>query len=125
MSRKLEVQLKVARNQAISKMKNLCDNKLSQLASDYPEREAQTWPVQLEEAKSYLADSASPTPFISAALNDGETVEQYANLIVANNAAWSDYAGSIVKMRRDFEAAINSAQNIEDLMAIINQMDII
>lgn len=72
---------------------NYCDTQLELLATDYPEREAATWPVQLEEAKAYLADNTAPTPFINAALTDGETVEHYANLIITNNAQWSAFAG--------------------------------
>lgn len=108
--------------ETITKMKILCNDNLSSLAADYPEREAQTWPVQLEEAKAYLADNSAPTPFIKAALNEGETVEQYANLIVSNNAAWSNYAGSVIKMRRTFEQRINAATTIEELESISKEI---
>lgn len=97
---------------------NYCDTQLELLATDYPEREAATWPVQLEEAKAYLADNTTPTPFLVAALKHNETVESYANLIVTNNAQWSAFAGSIVKHRRVIEEAINEAGTVEELEAI-------
>ena len=97
---------------------DVCNSKLEQLIATYPEREAATWPFQLEEAKNYLADNTYPTPFISAALSKEETVDQYAALIVANNNTWSAFAGGVVNMRREYEAAINSANSIEALAEI-------
>ena len=100
-----------------------CNRALEQLAVDYPERESQTWPIQLEEANRYLADNTSPTPFISGALNEGETVDDYANLIVSNNAEWSGYAGKVVLKRRSFEQRIKAATTVQELDQIINEIN--
>ena len=114
-------------NQLKTDAKNIlftsCNKALEQLAIDYPERESQTWPVQLEEANRYLADNTSPTPFISAALNDGETVDDYANLIVSSNTAWSDYAGKVVLKRRTFEQRIKDATTVQELDQIVSEIN--
>ena len=100
-----------------------CNKTLEQLAINYPARESQTWSVQLEEANRYLADNTSPTPFISAALREGETVQQYAELIVSNNMLWSDYAGKVVLKRRTFEKRINTATTTQELNTIIEEVN--
>ena len=100
-----------------------CNKALEQLAIDYPERESQTWPIQLEEANRYLADNASPTPFISAALNEGETVQQYAQLIATNNSLWSDHAGKVVLRRRTFEQRIKAAATVQELDQIMQDLN--
>lgn len=102
-------QLTAAKQSAVKSLHQKCDEKLASLAADYPERETQTWSVQLKEAEAYKLDPSSPTPFILGALKPGETVEQYADLIIANNAVWSGYAGSIVLIRRSYEEQISSA----------------
>lgn len=114
----IETELNQAKSNKLSQLHQSCDNDLKQLATGYPERETQTWSIQLEEAKAYLTDNTTPTPFISAALRQGETVGQYAQLIVANNAAWSDYAGKVVLKRRTYEALINGAQTVEEVNSI-------
>ena len=119
----LETELNLAKANKLSELYRSCDADLKKLATGYPEREAQTWPVQLEEANRYLADNTSPTPFISAALKQGETVEQYANLIVNNNAAWSDYAGKVVLKRRTFEHRINTATTVQELDQIVSEIN--
>lgn len=101
------------RQQLNDSLLRICDEKLKSLQAGYPEREVLTWDAQSKEAEAYLKDNTTPTPFISAALNADETVEQYATLISTNNAAWSTYAGSIVQLRRKYEAKIVSATNGE------------
>lgn len=108
----------IAKPEKLKELFTYCDNQLELLATSYPEREAATWPVQLEEAKAYLSDNTASTPFINAALTDGETVENYANLIITNNAQWSTFAGSIVKHRRNTEKAINEAETEDEIEAI-------
>lgn len=112
----------IAKPEVFELLKRVCNRKLEQLGSEYPDRETQTWAVQLEEAKAYLSDNTSPTPFINAAITGTETVQDYAELIVANNAAWSNFAGSIVKLRRDFEKAIEACTTLEELKAVELQL---
>ena len=112
----------IAKPKVLELLKKVCNKKLEQLGSDYPDRETQTWAVQLEEAKAYLADNTVDTPFILAALREGETVQDYAQLIVANNAAWSNFAGSIVKLRRDFERLIENASTFQELEQLEAQL---
>lgn len=112
----------IAKPKVLKILKDVCNKKLEQLGSDYPDRETQTWAVQLEEAKAYLADNTTQTPFILAALREGETVQDYAQLIVANNTAWSNFAGSIVKLRRDYERLIKNASTFQELEQIKAQL---
>lgn len=114
----IQKNLELAKQDAVKKLFDNCDKDLVQLSSSYPGRESDTWPVQLQEAKEYLADNTVATPFISAALEDGETVADYANLIVANNTAWSDYAGKVVLKRRAYQKRIEAAATFDELRQI-------
>lgn len=107
---------------AYDKLCDSCNHDFEVLKNGYPDRETQSWSVQLKEAESYLSDNATPTPFISAALKYGETVEQYANLIIANNAQWSAYAGAVVRKRREYEARIEAANTSEEIEQIISEL---
>ena len=99
-----------------------CDRLYSALSVDYPKYEVDTWAFQLDEAKGLINNPNANAPFITSALRDGETKAEYAQLIVDNNNAWSVYAGGIVKIRRETEAAIAAATTPEELEAIQNQI---
>jgi hypothetical protein len=112
----------IAKPRALKEINQAVDIKLAALGKEYPERETQTWAVQLKEAEAYTADPASPTPFITAALSAGETVAQYAALVIANNAAWSAYAGGAVQLRRHYEAQVAAATTVDQVQAIIAEV---
>ena len=125
MAKRTEEQLlnDIVKPQAIEYLRASCDKDFQVLSQGYPERETSTWAFQLEESRQYLKDSTYPTPFISAALREGESIEDYANLIVANNDAWSVYAGSIVNKRREYTARIQGATTRDEVKAIVEELE--
>lgn len=99
------------------------NSRLEKLSNEYSERETETWSVQLKEAEDYSKDSSSSTPFISAALSGAETVQDYVNIILANNLAWSQYAGDVIRFRREMEGQIKSANSLEDLAPVMQELN--
>lgn len=125
MAKRTEAELlaDIAKPAAIALLHKKCDQMLAQLAAEYPAREVDTWAVQLKEAEAYMLNPSAPTPFIDAAKKDSESKNSYASLIIANNAAYSAYAGNIVKIRRDFESAIANALNKAQFEPVLAQIE--
>ena len=115
----LELLNDIAKPQALGKLHAMCNKKLEALAARYPEREAATWPIQIEEAKAYLLDNTAEIPFLTAAVPSDMTLIEYAELVKTNNAAWSTIAGSIVKMRIEAETAIGQTTTEAEVEAVI------
>lgn len=106
-----------------NRIKSKVDAKIDSLKNGYSEREIQSWPVQLKEAEALLVDPSAPTPFLSNAKRDSETVEEYAAKVRANNAAWSSYAGQVVNWRAEMEDALDfcvTDADYETLLETIN-----
>lgn len=121
MSRLEQIKLKSAKDSAVKALFFKCDSLLKRLATDYPERETQTWSIQLEEAKAYSADPTAATPFISASLKEGETIRYYADIILRNNAAWSNYAGMVIKLRRIYEPLVQEATSVDEVNSLVRE----
>ena len=111
--------LEERKRQAMQDLFTQCDADLELLGQQYPKRESDTWPFQLEEAKDILAGTAEITPFIDNTIYGTEfTRTGYAQLIVDNNAAWAATAGSIVNKRLKAKKAIQDATTLEELEAV-------
>lgn len=103
---------------AIADMKRHCDRLFDALAVEYPSNETSTWPVQREEALAYIANNSESVPLINAALNENETALEYSQTVIANNTGWSAYAGSIINIRRSFEAGLNACETESDVIKL-------
>lgn len=112
----------IAKPQSIALLGAMIDAKMLQLKGDYPERESATWAFQLEQSKQYQSDNSTPVPFLSAAIKPGETVAEYAALIIANNTQWSTIAGEIVLLRRTLQDAIEAASTEQELALVDDQI---
>ena len=125
MPRKTPIDLvTIAKKQAKAKLNQAASVRLSKLVAEYPQRESETWAIQLAEAQAYTANPNTSTPFINAALNDGETVAEFAVRVIAKSLSYSTAAGEIVGMRRRVGAKIDSAETIAEVDQALYGIDI-
>lgn len=120
MAKRTEQQLveEIAKPELLRKLHVKCDSLLKTLAAEYPQSEVDTWAFQVNEARAFLADPQAQTPFMDAALKDGEDKTTYANLILTNNDNYSAYAGSIVRLRRSTEEQVNTVTTLAEVSAL-------
>lgn len=108
----------IAKPELVAALHVKCDRLLKKLASSYPQSEVDTWAFQVKEAQAFLDDNTVSTPFIDAAVKAGESKTAYAGLIIANNTAYAIYAGTVVKLRREYEAKIKVITTIAEADAL-------
>lgn len=72
-----------------------------QVVNKYTPEERETWPIQLEEAKAYLADNTSPTPMLDAILSEsGEEKGVLVNRIITKNTEFREAVGKALGKKR-------------------------
>jgi len=71
------------------------------VVNKYIPEERETWPMQLEEAKAYVADNTSPTPMLDAMLSEsGEEKEVLVNRIITKNIEFREAVGKALGKKR-------------------------
>lgn len=91
------------------------------LATDYPENEQKSWPVQIQEANIVLTGGTEPTPWIDAASTArGVTREYLANLIKAQDTAYRQYHGALTGTRQMLRDMINNVPDGPEAVATLN-----
>lgn len=92
------------------------------LTAGYPDTEIASWPKQEAEARAWLADSATPTPWISsAAAARGISISQFVALVIANADALAPMHGALSGKRqslRDQIDALGDSPTLEQLDSI-------
>lgn len=86
----------------------------------YPTEERETWPIQLEEARAYLADPSADTPMLSimvAMRGKGESVGDFAGVVMANNAVYRLIAGYLTGQQQRMYAEVNALDTVEAVQA--------
>jgi hypothetical protein len=72
-----------------------------QIVKDYTQEEIDTFPVQEEEAKSYIADNTSPTPMIDAIISEsGEDKAELVSRIITKSNAFRASVGKALGKKR-------------------------
>lgn len=104
------------------KILEYCNNLLGKLISEYPEREISTWEIQIREANAYSVDNTVSTPFINSAKHEEETVAEYASIILGNELAYAQAAGSIVNTRRSLERELEQATTVDELELLLSKL---
>ena len=91
------------------------------LATDYPENEQKSWPVQVQEANIVLTGGTDSTPWIDAASTArGVTREYLANLIKAQDDAYRLYHGTLTGTRQMLRDMINNVPDGPEAVATLN-----
>jgi len=93
---------------------------MGELVTGYPEREIASWPQQEKEARAYLADPAASTPLLDAlAAARGVTKDALAAKIVTKADQFAAAAGALIGKRQALEDAINAAQTVAGVEAVV------
>ena len=86
------------------------ESRMAVIAAGYPPSERESWPVQTEEARALLADPEAPTPWIDAAATvRGLDRLELAQRIVAKDAQYRVFSGTLSGVRQRIEDAIDAA----------------
>ena len=88
----------------------------------YAVSERATWPMQQREAEAVSADANAPAPLLEAIALDGETKSAVATRVLQKAVALRNQAAPLVKLRRSYGAAIESAATVDAVMAVIDGM---
>ena len=89
--------------------------RMSAVALPYPQYERESWPIQLQEAQTLVADPAATTPWIDAcAAQRGMDRGELAQRILAKDSAYRVISGQLTGARQAHEGAIDS---LSDLLA--------
>lgn len=111
----------------IEELKNEFDKIVDEFLFDTSLSEKLTWDKQEAEARGFLSDPTSPTPFIDFLIvsrNKGERKEELVNIIVAKANLYTEFQGNLLGIYHSKLTEINSktadADNIMDVLAEIS-----
>lgn len=93
---------------------------IATLTPTYPDDERLTFDKQETEARAWLADNTSPTPFIDA-LAAGRQMDkaELVRRIIAKADAFALASGSLTGQRQRYEDMLDVAETAEDVNAIV------
>ena len=127
----VESALNNAKKLKIEELRNEFDKIADKFLFDTSLSEKLTWDKQEAEARGFLSDPTSPTPFIDLLIisrNKGETKEELANIIVSKANFYIEFQGDLLGMYHSKLAEINSktadADNITDILAGISAVSL-
>lgn len=95
---------------------------IATLTPTYPDDERLTFDKQEQEARSWLADNSTPTPFIDA-LAAGRQMEkaELVSRIIAKADAFALASGSLTGQRQRYEDMLDVAETADAVAAIVPQ----
>lgn len=95
---------------------------IATLTPTYPDDERLTFDKQEQEARAWLADSSTPTPFVDA-LAVGRQMEkaELVSRIIAKADAFALASGSLTGQRQRYEDMLDVAKTAEAVAAIVPQ----
>lgn len=93
---------------------------IATLTPTYPDDERLTFDKQEQEARAWLADNSTPTPFIDA-LAAGRQMEkaELVSRIIAKADAFALASGSLTGQRQRYEDMLDVAETAEAVAAIV------
>ncbi len=97
------------------------ERRMQAIAANYPPSERESWPVQTQEAKALLADAQASTPWIDAAATARNVDRiELAQRIVAKDAMYRVFSGTLSGVRQRIEDAIDAAAGDEQALQAID-----
>ena len=93
---------------------------IAKMTPGYPDDERLTFDKQEREARAWLADNSTSTPFIEA-LAAGRQMDkaELVSRIIAKADAFALASGSLTGQRQRYEDLLNVAETAEDVVAIV------
>lgn len=95
---------------------------IATLTPTYPDDERLTFDKQEQEARAWLADNSTPTPFVDA-LASGRQMDkaELVSRIIAKADAFALASGSLTGQRQRYEDLLNDAETMAAVAAIVPQ----
>lgn len=115
----VDVPLDQAKAKAANTVQQMAESALLAMVAGYPERERETWPIQVSEAEALVADAAAPAPFLRkrAELRGADPVD-FANIVLAKNEEYRIGAASVLGTADMLQAQIEAAADLDALRTI-------
>lgn len=104
----------------LNEINALYQQAIATLTPTYPDDERLTFDKQEQEARAWLADNTTPTPFIDA-LAAGRQMEkaELVSRIIAKADAFALASGSLTGQRQRYEDLLDAAETAEEVEAIV------
>lgn len=97
------------------------ERRMQAIAAGYPPSERESWPVQTSEAYALVADQQASTPWIDAAsAARGLGRLELAQRIVAKDAQYRVYSGTLSGVRQRIEDQIDAAGDDQAALQVID-----
>lgn len=108
--------LEKAKQQATRRINRAYAQAMNAAVEDYPETERESWGKQEKEARDWIADNTSSTPFLDALLTIRTTLTktELTGRIIAKADTLADLSGKLTGKRHVKEAEIEAAYEASD-----------
>lgn len=117
--------LKDTKNEKLVEINALYQQAIATLTPTYPDDERLTFDKQEQEARSWLADNSTSTPFIDA-LAFGRQMDkaELVNRIIAKADAFAIASGFLTGQRQRYEDLLKDAKTAEDVAIIVPEYNL-
>lgn len=112
--------LETIKARKLGEINSAYEQAIATLTPTYPDDERLTFDKQEQEARSWLADSSTPTPFVDA-LAAGRQMEkvELVSRIIAKADAFALASGSLTGQRQRYEDMLDVAETADAVAAIV------
>lgn len=108
-----------AKSTKLSEINTVTDAAIAVLTETYPDREIATFDKQESEARAYVADPMSSTPFLSAlAVARGIPLSDLVRRVITKADAFAVASGSIIGQRQALEDRLDACTTVEEVQGI-------
>lgn len=114
--------LKSLKARKLDEINDAYQQAIATLTPTYPDDERLTFDKQEQEARAWLADSSTPTPFVDA-LAAGRQMDkaELVSRIIAKADAFALASGSLTGQRQRYEDMLDVAETADAVAAIVPQ----
>ena len=108
-----------AKSTKLSEINTVTDATIAVLTETYPDREIATFDKQESEARAYVAEPMSSTPFLSAlAVARGIPLSDLVRRVITKADDFAVASGSIIGQRQALEDRLDACTTVEDVQGI-------
>lgn len=117
--------LKELKSAKLSEINFAYQQAIAALTPTYPDDERLTFDKQEQEARAWLADNSTSTPFVDA-LAAGRQMDkaELVSRIIAKADAFALTSGSLTGQRQRYEDLLDAASTAEDVAAIVPEYNL-
>lgn len=110
------------KSRKLNEINSAYEQAIATLTPTYPDDERLTFDKQEQEARAWLADNSTPTPFVDA-LAVGRQMDkaELVSRIIAKADAFALASGSLTGQRQRYEDLLDAAETADAVAAIMPQ----